>query len=245
MPAPLQDRPFISVNFAITWDGRISTRNYTPSDFSSKRDKHRLLEIRSTGDAVLASVATVSADRMTMGMPDQELRAARLARGQSEYPLRVLLTNSGQIDPTLSVFEKTFSPIAIFSTTRMPTLVLEGLEGKAHLHLTEAQAVSLPEMMRTLRRQYSVQKLICEGGGRVFQSLLAEDLVDEIHLTLCPRVFGGVHAPTLTGIASEFLPRSVRCELEEMEVSGGECFLRYLVKSSTAEKERRGTGRSW
>lgn len=230
MPAPLQDRPFTSVNFAITWDGRISTRNHTPSDFSSKRDKHRLLEIRSTGDAVLVSVATVAADRMTMGMPDQALRAERLERGQSEYPLRVLLTNSGQIDPTLPVFEKTFSPIVIFSTTRMPLPVREALAGKAHLHLTESATVSLPEMMRTLRQQYAVQKLVCEGGGQVFLSLLAEDLVDQIHLTLCPRVFGGAQAPTLTGVADEFLPRSIRCELAQMEVSDGECFLRYLVK---------------
>jgi len=230
MPEPLQDRPFTSVNFAITWDGRISTRNHTPSDFSSKRDKHRLLEIRSTGDAVLVSVATVAADRMTMGMPDPELRTARLARGQSEYPLRVLLTNSGRIDPTLPVFEKTFSPIAIFSTTRMPPSVRGGLEGKAHLHLTDGATVSLPEMMRTLRHQYSVQKLVCEGGGQVFRSLLAEDLVDEVYLTLCPRVFGGALAPTLTGLAGEFLPRSIRCELAGMEVFEGECFLRYLVK---------------
>lgn len=226
---PFNDRPFISVNFAITWDGRISTRNHTPSDFSSKRDKHRLLEIRSTGDAVLVSVATVAADRMTMGMPDAALRAERLARGQSEYPLRVLLTNSGRIDPTLPVFEKTFSPIVIFSTTRMPPSVREALAGKAHLHLAESATVDLPEMMRTLRQQYSVQKLVCEGGGQVFRSLLAEDLVDQIHLTLCPRVFGGAQAPTLTGIADEFLPRSIRCELEEMEVSEGECFLRYGV----------------
>ncbi len=230
MSVPPSDRPFTSVNFATTWDARISTRNHTPSDFSSKRDKHRLLEIRSTGDAVLVSVATVSADRMTMGMPDQELRAARIARGQSEYPLRVLLTNSGRIDPSLPIFEKTFSPIVIFSTTRMPAEVREALSGKAHLHLTDSETVSLPQMMRTLRQQYSVEKLVCEGGGQVFRSLLAEDLVDAIHLTLCPRVFGGVEAPTLTGIANEFLPRSIRCELEEMEVFEEECFLRYLVK---------------
>lgn len=230
MPVPFTDRPFVSVNFAITWDGRISTRNHTPSDFSSKRDKHRLLEIRSTGDAVLVSVATVAADRMTMGMPDQDLRAARLARGQSEYPLRVLLTNSGRIDPTLPVFEKMFSTIAIFSTSRMPAQVREALEGKAHLHLADGDTVSLPEMMRTLRQQYAVQKLVCEGGGQVFRSLLAEDLVDEVHLTLCPRIFGGVQAPTLTGVPGKFLPRSIQCELEGMEVSGEEVFLRYRVK---------------
>ncbi|MHA3770749.1 RibD family protein [Verrucomicrobiota bacterium sgz303538] len=230
MPAQPQDRPFVSVNFAVTWDGRISTRNRTPSDFSSKRDKHRLLEIRSIGDAVLASVTTISADRMTMGLPDEALRSARAQRGQAKYPLRVLLTNSGRIDPSLPVFEKTFSPIAIFSTHRMPQDVQEALRGKAKLHLTGENSVSLREMMHTLRQEYAVRQLVCEGGGQVFRSFLAEDLVDEIYLTLCPCIFGGVDAPTLTGLAGDYLPHSIKCELLSVETIEGECFLRYAVK---------------
>ena len=118
MPKPA--RPFVTANFALTWDGRISTRRGTPADFSSKSDKRRLVEIRARCDAVLVSAKTLAADNMSMGLPDAALRAARTARGQREYPLRVLLTNSGRIDPALRLFTKTFSPIVIFSTTRMP-----------------------------------------------------------------------------------------------------------------------------
>jgi len=49
-----------------------------------------LLEIRSEGDAVLASATTVGADTMTMGLPVPALREARIARGQEAFPLRVL-----------------------------------------------------------------------------------------------------------------------------------------------------------
>ena len=117
---PPARRPFVTANFALTWDARISTRRGTSSDFSSPRDKRRLVEIRAQGDAVLVSAKTVAADNMTMGLPDPALRAARTARGQSAYPLRVLLTNSGRINPGLRIFETDFSPIVIFSTTRMP-----------------------------------------------------------------------------------------------------------------------------
>jgi len=229
MNARLRDRPRVSVNFAITWDGRISTRNHTPSDFSSKSDKHRLLAIRSEADAVLAGAATIAADNMTMGLPDPKLREARQKRRQAEYPLRVLLSNSGKIDPSLRVFEKDFSPVVIFSTERMPQKTRTALASKAELRLAEGSSVDLPAMMRTLRSEFEIDSVDCEGGGSVFRSLLAEDLVDEIHLTLCPRVFGGEKAPTLTGIAGEFLPASVKCVLESMQVEEGECFLRYTV----------------
>ena len=126
-------RPFVTANFALTWDARISTRHGTPSDFSSPRDKRRLVEIRADCDAILASVKTVASDNMTMGLPDAALRNARVGRGEGAHPLRVLLTNSGRIDPGLRIFEKDFSPIVIFSTTRMPARIRTALAGRADL----------------------------------------------------------------------------------------------------------------
>ncbi len=223
-------RPKVSVNFAMTWDGRISTRNRTPADFSSKRDKRRLLEIRSEADAVLVGAKTVEADAMTLGMPDADLRAARASRGQAEYPLRVLASNTGRIDPGLRVFQSRFSPIALFSTERMPVKTRKALAGKADLHLDAGATVDLSGMLNTLHSRYGVRTVDCEGGGTLFRSLLEAGLVDAINLTLCPRIFGGgVRAATLTGFPGHFLPRSVTCSLQAMEVIEGECFLRYRV----------------
>src|SRR5204863_5343569 len=119
--------------------------------FSSARDKRRLVEIRATCDAVLVSVRTVAADNMTMGLPDPDLRAARQKRGQRPYPLRVLLSNSGRIDPALRVFEKDFSPIVIFSTTRMPARTRTALAAKADVWLHEGLSVNPQSMLATLR----------------------------------------------------------------------------------------------
>ena len=222
-------RPFVTVNFALTWDGRVSTRKLTPSDFSSKRDKQRLSEIRATGDAILAGASTIAADRMTMGLSDPALRAARVGRKQAAHPLRVIVSNSGRISPALRVFEKDFSPIVIFSTTKMPARTRAALAEKADLWLHESDTVNLPALLATLRAEYRVKRLVCEGGPRLFRALLAENLVDEIHLTLAPRLFGGLRAPTLTGLPGAFLPRSTRCTLREMKVVNDECFLRYRV----------------
>jgi riboflavin-specific deaminase-like protein len=229
MSAVIGARPFVTANFALTWDGRISTRRGTPSDFSSKRDKRRLVEIRARCDAVLVSAKTVAADNMSMGLPGADLRAARIARGQREYPLRVLLTNSGRINPALRLFAETFSPIVIFSTTRMPARARAALAARADLWLHESPSVNLAVMLATLRADYGVRRIVCEGGAQIFRALLAAGLVDELHVTLCPRIFGGQKAPTLTSLPGPFLPTSVPLALRKMEVIGDECFLRYRV----------------
>ena len=225
-PAPL---PEVAVNFALTWDGKTSTRNFTPATFSSKRDKHRLLEIRSTGDALLVGLNTIAADNMSMGLPDESLRRQRLRRKQAPFPIRVIVTNSGKIHPRLKVFQTDFSPVIIYSTERMPPRTQTALAGKAALHLHAGGTVDLRKMLRHLSECYKVKRIVCEGGPSLFRSLLAQDLVDEINLTLCPLVFGGLSAPTLTSVPGDFLPHAVHCELAKMETVNGECFLRYKV----------------
>jgi riboflavin-specific deaminase-like protein len=222
-------RPFVTVNFAVTWDGKVSTRNRTPSDFSSKRDKKRLLEIRSTGDALMAGRATIAADNMRMGLPDAKLRAARIRRGQTEFPLRVIVTNRGNIDPKLQVFRHDFSPIHVFSTERMPLAVRRRLEKIATLHFQKGSSLNLANVLETLLGEHNVKRVVCEGGPTIFKALLADDLVDEICLTLCPRIFGGAKALSLTGAAGDFLPKSTLCRISTMEVVEDECFLRYEV----------------
>ena len=170
---------------------------------------------------------------MSMGLPAEDLRAARVAKGLPERPMRVLLTNSGQLDPALRIFQKAFSPLLIFSTTRMPENVRAALQDKATLHLHPEPVVDLVGMMSTLRHEYGVRRLVCEGGARVFRALLAASLIDEIHLTLCPRIFGGENAPTITGMAGEFLPRTTQCALREMKVVEDECYLRYRLLPAT------------
>ncbi|HWB59133.1 MAG TPA: dihydrofolate reductase family protein [Chthoniobacteraceae bacterium] len=219
----------VAVNFAITWDGKVSTRNFTPADFTSSRDKRRLLEIRATGDALLVAHGTLAKDNMGMGLPDESLRRQRTRRGQAPYPLRVIISNSGRINPKLKVFQSDFSPIVIYSTTQMPPKTRTALAGKAALHLHAGGTVDLQEMLLHLRKVYEVKRLVCEGGPSLFRSLLAAGFVDEINLTLSPRIFGGAGAPTLTGPPGDFLPHSVSCKLMETKIVGDECFLRYRV----------------
>lgn len=224
-----KQRPRIVVNFAITADGKVSTRNRTPTGFTSAKDKRRLREIRSIGDAVLVGAGTVAADRMTMGLSDQNLRQVRIKRGQQAEPIRVLISNSGRIDPKWKAFTYTSSPLIIFSTDRMSQALRSKLAPLCDLWLFGKGSVDLPEMLRILRQDYRVKTLVCEGGPTLFRSLLEIGAVDELRLTWAPLIFGGKDAPTVTGLPGDFLPKLMRCRLKKMETLGQEVFLSYQV----------------
>jgi riboflavin-specific deaminase-like protein len=217
--------------FAMTVDGKITTRNFSPVDFTSREDKLHLLRQRSLGDAVLIGHTTIERDNMRLGIPQEDLRKARLKRGQTPYPLRVIVSNEGKIDSRLKIFQSDISPVVIFSTTRMPRKYRCALIEKATLHLSNARHVDLAEMLYRLRTEYKVRTVACEGGATLFRSLLEQGLVDQLNLTIAPFLFGGANAPTLTGLSKDFLPKSVRCSLSDMRVVGDECFLTYRIKN--------------
>jgi riboflavin-specific deaminase-like protein len=225
-------RPFVAATFAMTVDGKITTRNFSPVDFTSREDKAHLLRQRSLGDAVLIGHSTLRHDNVRLGLPGTELSKQRLARGQTPYPIRIIVSNEGRIDPALKIFRSDISPILIFSTTRMPWRYQKALREKATLHLSESRSVDLEAMLEQLRREYKVRFVACEGGAELFRSLLERDLVDQLNLTIAPFMFGGAGAPTVTGLSREFLPASVHCSLKEMRTVGDECFLTYRIKHS-------------
>jgi riboflavin-specific deaminase-like protein len=224
-----RQRPFVYATFAMTADGRVTTKNFGPVDFTSREDKLHLFRQRALADAVLLGHTSLERDNVRLGVP-AELQELRIKRGQSRSPLRVIVSNKGRIDDRLKIFQSDISPIIIFSTKRMPRKNQETLRKRAILHLTKADQVDITAMLETLRNQYKVRTLACEGGPTLFRALLEQGLVDQLNLTIAPYMFGGTSAPTLTGLSKEFLPASVHCSLIDMRLVGDECFLTYQIR---------------
>jgi riboflavin biosynthesis pyrimidine reductase len=149
----------------------------------------------------------------------------------------VIISNKGRIDDRLKIFQSDISPIIIFSTKRMPRKNQKALQKKTTLHLTDAEHVNLAVMLETLRNQYKVQTLACEGGPTLFRALLKEDFIDQLNLTIAPYMFGGATAPTLTGLSNKFLPASVHCSLVKMRTIENECFLTYRIKHQRGRRK--------
>lgn len=220
-------RPRVIANFALTADGKVSTRNFTPTGFTSPVDKRRLQEIRALGDALLVGGRTVAADTMSMGLSAADLREYRIAQGRAPEPLRVIASNGGALDPQGKVFQKKSRPPVVFSTRRMSVQKQATLSPLCDLWLFPGETVPLEALLDILRRDYAVRTVICEGGPSLFRSLLEIGAIDELRLTWCPLIFGGAGAPNLTGLSGDFLTTIRRARLKKMETVGAECFLTY------------------
>ena len=228
-------RPVVVATFAMTVDGKVTTKNLSPVDFTSREDKLHLFRQRALADSVLIGHTSLKRDNVRLGLP-AEMQEARVKRGQSRCPLRVIVSNEGRIDRRLNIFQSDVSPVVIFSTKRMPQTFQRALAKRATLHLSNSKHVDLAGMLETLRKKYRVRRVACEGGPTLFRSLLEQGLVDQLNLTIAPYLFGGTKAPTLTGLSKKFLPASALCALIDMRVVGEECFLTYRIKGKRSKR---------
>jgi len=223
--------PFVFVNFAMTADGKITSANRKIEAFSSARDREHMLELRSSADAVMAGARTVDLNPVTMGPGGPKRRRQRVRQGYAEYNLRIVVSGSGTVDPNAKLFQKRFSPIIVLTTERAgPVRVAQLRRVADEVKVCGATEINFLEALRWLRAKWNVRRLLCEGGGELNAALLQAGLVNELHLTICPKIFGGRTAPTLAdGSDGLALEHATRLKLKSAQRHDDELFLIYQV----------------
>jgi len=219
--------PFVFLNVATTADGKLAPANRRFVPFGSPRDKQLLLELRTRADAVMAGARTVDLSAVNMGPGGPKYRRMRVRNGLSEYNLRVVVSGSGTLNPRAVIFQHRFSPIIILTSGRAPERNLRRLRSLAdEVAVFGEKELDFKAALEWLRSKWKVKRLLCEGGGEVNGALFRAGLVDEVHQTVCPFIFGGRNAPTMAdGESVRSLAEATRLKLKSLQRRGDELFV--------------------
>ncbi|MEU2285354.1 dihydrofolate reductase family protein [Streptomyces sp. NPDC013178] len=188
--------PYVLLSAAVSLDGYLDDTGPDRLLLSSPADFDRVDEVRASVDAILVGAGTIRADnpRLLVNSPDR--RAARLAAGKPEYPLKVTVSGSGELDPAAK-FWHTGGEKVVYTTDR-------GAE-RARVLGIAADVVPLGpgldwrRLLEHLHDVRGVRRLMVEGGGTIHTQLLQEGLADELQLVLAPLFVGEPNAPRLFG----------------------------------------------
>lgn len=202
---------------ASTLCGRIS-----PGVIGSSEDRRFLEQMRHETDASLVGAGTLRDG-------DPEMRGA----GGVLFGNRVRAVVSGSGDfpwKGKKIFQKGPPPI-IFTSETAAAFLRRRLKGKAEIIALPPgpHGLSMIAAFEVLRER-GVRSLLLEGGGRLNYTCLAEDLVDEILLTLSPRLSGERYGASLVEgpvfLGDPFLDLQL---LSVKQEETGELFLHYKV----------------
>ena len=215
----LEDRPYTIANFVSSADGRaaISGRSAPLSDDGDRAVFHAL---RECVDAVMVGTGTLRTERYGALIRDEEACRRRVERGLEAQPLACVVTRSGDLP----------LDIGLFAQPRVLAFAPEPIDGVETVTL-EPTELTLATVMRCLSADHGVRSLLCEGGPTLFGSLIHEQLVDELFLTLAPKLAGGGTAPTISSGAELAEPASLT--LRSLLERSGSLFFRFVVSAQS------------
>jgi riboflavin biosynthesis pyrimidine reductase len=217
------ERPYTLVNFVASVDGRITIGGRSGA-LGDDGDREIFHSLREHVDAVLVGTGTLRTERYGRMLGKPERRQRRIERGWRAEPLACIVTRSGSVPLDIPLFAEPEARVVIFSPTPIGTDQLP-----AHVDVVELDPGELTQttVLRRLRSDYEVRVLLCEGGPTLFGALLTEAVVDELLLTLAPKLTGRGQGQTITAGPELVEPRglSLRWLLER----NGSLYLRYAA----------------
>jgi riboflavin-specific deaminase-like protein len=188
------ERPYTIVNFVASADGH-SAFGGRSRWLSDDADREMFHGLREHVDAVMAGTGTLRAERYGRIVRDPERRRRRAASGLNPEPLAIVMSRSGDVPTDIPLFSDPGSRVVVFTAGELDTT---SLAAKVDVVRLDPGELTLTTMMRRVRSAYDVRSLLCEGGPTLFGALLQEDLVDELFVSLAPKLTGGGSAPAIT-----------------------------------------------
>ncbi|MBC8003394.1 MAG: dihydrofolate reductase family protein, partial [Opitutaceae bacterium] len=90
--------------------------------------------------------------------------------------------------------------------------------------------IDFRSVLRWLKSKWKVNRVLCEGGGELNDALFRANVVNELHLTLCPKILGGRKAATIAdGLGVSHLADATALMLRSVQRHGDELFIRLTV----------------
>jgi riboflavin biosynthesis pyrimidine reductase len=141
----------------------------------------------------------------------------------------VVVTRAGEhVEPTAKMFDASSGGETVVAhAATMPESKRSSLRERATLVELGAEEVDLTRLLEWLARERGCKVVICEGGGVLTAGLFAARAIDELYVTVVPRILGGALAPTLVegaGSEPDEIPDGRILSLERV---GDEVFLAY------------------
>jgi len=239
--AVARERPYLMLNMVSTVDGRATIAGRSGA-LGGSADRALFHELRGGVDAVMAGAGTVRTERYGRIIREPAGRRARLERGLSEEPLACIVSGRLSLSPDIPLLADPESRVVIL-TSSAASLPRTGARVDYVREQSEGR-LDLPAALRELRARFAVNTLLCEGGPHLNAQLLAAGLVDELFLSISPKLAAGDAGhgdPALRILAGAELEPPAELELLDAHDSGSHLFLRYGVRASAPERVSRET----
>ena len=209
----------------MTVDGKIAT-SLGDSAISSKEDLLRVHELRASVDGIVVGISTVLADdpRLTVRLASRQVKR--------KYPVRIIIDSTGKIPLDSRILRSASKIRTIVAVTELAhTDTISKIKKMGAMVIVSGrQRVNLKKVLSIVKKM-GIKRILVEGGGEINWSLFSLGLVNELIVTIAPKIVGGRQATTLVeGCGYPSVSNGIKLQLKKVQMqNNGELVLYYKL----------------
>ncbi len=228
---PEKSAPYFYSNFVSTLDGKVQvlkdTSKYWP--LGSKLDYETLIDLRTYADVLIHGKKTAGHPTVK-SLSKPEFQKTRLERGKTRPILYTVVSNHPN-ESLIPAFEKPADWVKPMLITTEKAVVPEALTKVVEVKQFGETTVDL-QQLRSYFQEEKMVNILVEGGPHLIGTFFAENMIDEIFLTITPKIVGNKDSQTLTMVEGVLLPpeKVQKFSLVSTIPIEDELYLRYRKK---------------
>ena len=220
-----KQRPFISLKYAMTLDGKIAAHTGDSKWITGEEARTYAHLLRKQHDAILVGIGTVLED-------DPEL-TTRMVKGKN--PIRIVL------DSTLKVSLMSAVLNAAAETIIVTGLEADAIKGEAISALPNVEVIRLPlengkiplDLLIIQLANRNITSLLVEGGSEVHGAFKDAGLADRVYGFIAPKVVGGKNGFTpIGGVGSATIEEGWQLDEVEYKLLGQDLLITGKIKEA-------------
>lgn len=243
------NKPYIIGNFVSTVDGAVTLNvsgHYDSSEISGFNQQDHILMgiLRAISDAIIVGAGTLRVASNHMWTPSHiyppltdAYSQLRKNLGMTELPLNVFVTELGNIDLQLPVFNSPQISVLIVTTKHgHERLIAQNIPPSVQIAtIAKNTTLSAQDVLNEVKSRRSCNIILTEGGPKLFGYFLSEKHLDELFLTLAPQIAGRDEHNDRGGFVEGkiFAPEHpLWGKLISIKRNGSHLFLRYAFETT-------------
>ncbi len=216
---------FVKLVLAISIDGRLALAHGGKSHLGNKGDRRVLEKSLAWADATLMGGETLRIHKNTCLIHNEKLINERIKNKKPSQPTCIIISDQQNFSTDWLFFKQPIKRwlIGKKESTRNED-ILKGFDRQLYIQSNWSKTLDLLS-------EKGIRNIVLLGGGKLVQSILEEDQIDELQLTITPRIIGGQYAwlPYQDSYIPKRLSESNSWILENIEpLEENEILVKYL-----------------
>ena len=171
---------------AISLDGRLTFAKGGKSYLGGKGDRKVLEESLAWCDGALIGAGTLRAHQSTCLIHDEDLIKQRINDGKDKQPISLIMSNQFDYPKEWQYFQQPIKRWIISSHRFSSNEAMKHYGYDKHIQSDQ----KIEKVLSNLKAA-GLSRLIILGGSQIVNSFLKTDQIDEIQLTITPKILGG------------------------------------------------------